>query len=198
MGNNWAIILAAGSSTRMGSQKMLLPFGESTILETVIQNIRSSSVDSILVVLGANHEEIHEVIKPLPVEVCINTNHLSGMLSSVVCGFSALPDDTSTALIFLGDQPGISPAVTNAVIRAYNDSLHGIVVPVSSHRRGHPLLVDFKYKREIGRLDLEKGLRALMHHFPEDVLEVEVDDGGILIDIDTPEDYSTAKKNRLR
>ncbi len=182
----------------MGSQKMLLPFGESTILETVIQNIHSSSVDSILVVLGANHEQILEFIKPLPVEVCINTNHQSGMLSSVVCGFSALPDDTSTALIFLGDQPGISPAVTDAVIRAYNESLHGIVVPVSNHRRGHPLLVDFKYKREIGRLDLEKGLRALMHHFPEDVLEVEVDDGGILIDIDTPEDYSTAKKNRLR
>jgi len=195
---NRAIILAAGSSTRMGSQKMLLPFGESTILETVIQNIHSSSVDSILVVLGANHEQILEFIKPLPVEVCINTNHQSGMLSSVVCGFSALPDDTSTALIFLGDQPGISPAVTDAVIRAYNESLHGIVVPVSNHRRGHPLLVDFKYKREIGRLDLEKGLRALMHHFPEDVLEVEVDDGGILIDIDTPEDYSTAKKNRLR
>ena len=195
---NRAIILAAGSSTRMGSQKMLLPFGESTILETVIQNIHSSSVDSILVVLGANHEQILEFIKPLPVEVCINTNHQSGMLSSVVCGFSALPDDTSTALIFLGDQPGISPAVTDAVIRAYNESLHGIVVPVSNHRRGHPLLVDFKYKREIGGLDLEKGLRALMHHFPEDVLEVEVDDGGILIDIDTPEDYSTAKKNRLR
>ena len=195
---NRAIILAAGSSTRMGSQKMLLPFGESTILETVIQNIHSSSVDSILVVLGADHEQILEFMKPLPVEVCINTNHQSGMLSSVVCGFSALPDDTSTALIFLGDQPGISPEVTDAVIRAYNESLHGIVVPVSNHRRGHPLLVDFKYKREIGRLDLEKGLRALMHHFPEDVLEVEVDDGGILIDIDTPEDYSTAKKNRLR
>ena len=55
------------------------------------------------------------------------------------------------------------------------------------------MLVDFKYKREIGRLDLEKGLRALMHHFPEDVLEVEVEEPGILLDIDTPEDYSIAK-----
>ncbi len=174
---------------------MLLPFGESTILETVIQNIGSSSVDSILVVLGANHEEILKVIKPLPVEVCINTNHLSGMLSSVVCGFSALPDDTGTALIFLGDQPGISPAVCDAVIKAYNESLHGIVVPVTNHRRGHPLLVDFKYKKEIGRLDLEQGLRALMHHFPQDVLEVEMEEPGILMDIDTPEDYSIAKKN---
>ncbi|MCP4310470.1 MAG: nucleotidyltransferase family protein [Bacteroidetes bacterium] len=189
---NRAIILAAGSSKRMGSQKMLLPFGDSTILETVIQNVLSSTIDSALVVLGANHDQIRKVIDPLPVEVCINENHESGMLSSVICGFSALPDDTGTALVFLGDQPGIPPVVSNAVIEAYNESLHGIVIPVTDHRRGHPLLVDFKYKREIGRLDLEKGLRALMHHFPEDVLEVEVDQPGILLDIDTPEDYSNA------
>ena len=63
----------------MGSQKMLLPFGESTILETVIQNIRSSSVDSILVVLGANQEEILEVIKPLPVEVCAASHGRLGL-----------------------------------------------------------------------------------------------------------------------
>jgi molybdenum cofactor cytidylyltransferase len=191
---NRAIILAAGSSTRMGSQKMLLPFGESTILETVIQNILDSSIDSVLVVLGANHQEILKVIEPLPVEVCINTKHLSGMLSSVICGFNALPDDTGTVLIFLGDQPGIFPHVTNSIIDAYNESLHGIVIPVTEYRRGHPLLVDFKYKREIERLDLEKGLRTLMHLFPEDVLEVEVDEPGILVDIDTPEDYSKANK----
>jgi molybdenum cofactor cytidylyltransferase len=191
---NRAIILAAGSSTRMGSQKMLLPYGESTILETVIQNVLSSAVDSVLVVLGANHDQIRKVINPLPVEVCINDKHESGMLSSVICGFSALPDDTGTALLFLGDQPEIPPQVSNAIIEAYNDSLHGIVIPLTNHRRGHPLLVDYKYKREIRKLDLEKGLRTLMHHFPEDVLEVEVEEPGILLDIDTPEDYSLAKK----
>ncbi len=173
---------------------MLLPFGDSTILETVIQNVLSSAVDSVLVVLGANHEQIRKVIDPLPVEVCVNEKHETGMLSSVICGFSALPDDTGTVLVFLGDQPGIPPRVSNAVIEAYNDSLHGIVIPLTSHRRGHPLLIDFKYKREIGRLDLEKGLRTLMHHFPEDVLEVEVEEPGILLDIDTPEDYYKAKK----
>jgi len=178
----------------MGSQKMLLPFGDSTILETVIQNVLSSAVDSALVVLGANHEQIRKVIDPLPVEVCVNEKYETGMLSSVICGFSALPNDTGTVLVFLGDQPGIPPWVSNTVIEAYNDSLHGIVIPLTRHRRGHPLLVDFKYKREIGRLDLEKGLRTLMHHFPEDVLEVEVEEPGILLDIDTPEDYSKATK----
>lgn len=191
---NRAIILAAGSSRRMGTQKMLLPFGQSTMLETVIQNVLASSVDSVHVVLGANHDKIMDLIKPLSVEIILNQEHLSGMLSSVVCGFNALPDETGTALIFLGDQPAISPIVTDAIINAYNESLHGIVIPVTNHRRGHPLLVDFKYKKDIGRLDLEKGLRALMHHFPEDVLEVEVDEPGILVDIDTPEEYQKANK----
>ena len=125
---------------------MLLPYGESTILETVIQNVLSSAVDGVLVVLGANHEKIRKVIELLPVEVCVNKNHLSGMLSSVICGFNALPDDTGAALIFLGDQPEIPPRVSNAIIEAYNHSLHGIVIPVTNNRRGHPLLVDFKYK----------------------------------------------------
>jgi molybdenum cofactor cytidylyltransferase len=190
--SNRAIILAAGSSKRMGSQKLLLPFGNSTMIETVIDHVLQSNVDSIVVVLGADHEKVRKIIDPLSVEVCLNENHESGMLSSVVCGFNALPDDTGTALVFLGDQPAISPAVTNAVIEAYNESLHGIVIPVHDHRRGHPLLVDYKYKREIERLDLEQGLRSLMHHFPQDVLEVDVNEPGILTDIDTPEDYDKA------
>lgn len=191
---NRAIILAAGSSRRMGTQKMLLPYGNTTMLGSVIQNVLSSSVDSVHVVLGADHIKILDHLKSLPVEICYNQDHLSGMLSSVICGFNSLPGDTGAALVFLGDQPSISPRVTNAVIAAYNDSLHGIVIPIINHRRGHPLLVDLKYKRDIGRLDLEQGLRALMHHFPEDVLEVEVNDPGILIDIDTPEEYQKVNK----
>ena len=193
--SNRAIILAAGSSRRMGEQKLLLPFNTGTIIETVIGNIMDSVVNSITVVLGPDHENIRKAIGDLPVEYCINEKHESGMLSSVICGFDSLPEDTGTALLFLGDQPGIPAQVTDTVIKAYNESLHGIVIPVYNHRRGHPLLVDYKYKRDIGKLDLEKGLRSLMHLFPEDVLEVEVDEPNILVDIDTREDYEKAKNN---
>ena len=190
--HNRALILAAGSSRRMGTQKLLLPFGEKTIIETVIDNILQSGVDGIMVVLGADHDRIRKIVDPLPVEVCFNENHESGMLSSVMCGFRSLPEDTGTALVFLGDQPGIPPQVTDTILKAYDESLHGIVIPVYDHRRGHPLLVDMKYKMEIEKLDLETGLRSLMHLFPEDVLEVEVNEPGILVDIDTREDYSNA------
>ena len=192
MGNNWALILAAGSSRRMGSQKLLLPFGQNTIIGTVIDNVLNSDVDHVMVVLGANQEDIQDTLEHKPVQFCHNRKHEQGMLSSVICGIRALPPDAVTALIYLGDQPGIHPAVTNTVIEAYSEELFGIVIPVHMHRRGHPLLVDMKYRKEIEKLDLEAGLRSLRHHFPEDVLEVEVDEPGILVDIDTREDYKNA------
>jgi len=192
MGSNWALILAAGSSRRMGSQKLLLPYGQSTIIETVIDNVLNSSIDHVMVVLGANQEEIQDTLEHKPVQFCHNRKHEQGMLSSVICGIRALPPDAVSALIYLGDQPGIHPAVTNTVIEAYSEELFGIVIPVHMHRRGHPLLVDMKYRTEIERLDLEEGLRSLRHHFPEDVLEVEVNEPGILVDIDTREDYKNA------
>lgn len=192
MENNWAVILAAGSSRRMGSQKLLLPFAQSTIIETVVDNVLNSSIEHVLVVLGANQSEVRNILGSRPVQFCYNKEHEDGMLSSVKCGIRALPSDALTALIYMGDQPGIPPSVSNSVIEAYSEELFGIVIPVHMHRRGHPLLVDMKYRKEIEQLDLEEGLRSLRHYFPEDVLEVEVDEPGILVDIDTPEDYKKA------
>ena len=192
--NNWAIILAAGSSRRMGAQKLLMPYGEGTMIETVVDQVLNSQVNEVLVVLGADHEKVKQALGERPVKYCHNTEHDQGMFSSVICGLRSIPEDAGAVLIYLGDQPAIPPAVTNTVIDAYNEELYGIVIPVHMHRRGHPLLVDLKYRKEIEKLDLEQGLRALRHHFPQDVLEVEVDEPGILVDIDTPEDYKKATK----
>jgi molybdenum cofactor cytidylyltransferase len=176
----------------MGSQKLLLPYKQGTMIESVVDNVLASKVDRVMVVLGADHERVTGTLAGRPVEFCINEDHKKGMLSSVLCGFRALPEDANAALVFLGDQPEIPARVTDAVIDAYNEDIKGIVIPVYNHRRGHPLLVDLKYRGEIDKLDLEQGLRSLMHHFPQDVLEVEVDDPGILVDIDTEEDYAKA------
>jgi molybdenum cofactor cytidylyltransferase len=188
-----AIILAAGSSRRMGTPKLLLPFGKSTLLETVIKNVLDSDVESALVVLGDHRDEISQIISRLPVELCYNDHHESGMYSSVLCGIDALPADTRAVLVFPGDQPGIPPQVINTLIRKFHETHRGILIPMFNGRRGHPLLVDFKYRDQLKRLDPDQGLRTLRTLFPEDVLEVEVDERGILMDIDTPEDYLKAK-----
>lgn len=189
MVNVWAIILAAGKSTRMKKQKLLLPFNGKTIIETVISNSMQVFGEKILVVLGSHHEEIKKQIERLPVKTCINENYPDGMLSSVICGFQALPEEAVAAMLFLGDQPQIPSGVGRAVLDKWRQSGKGIVIPVSGGRRGHPVLIERKYKPEIECLDSDKGLRQLMEKFSSDVAEVESARSEILRDIDTPEEY---------
>lgn len=185
----WAIILAGGESKRMKAPKMLLPFKGKTIIEKVIENVTSSDVHKTVVVLGAEHDTIIKVITGLPVTHCYNDNYKEGMLSSVKCGFRSLPDDFEAVLVFQGDQPMIRPLAVNKVINAWRKSGKGIVVPVFEKKRGHPLLIDRKYKEEIEKLNDGEGLRSLAIKFHGDVLEVDVNTPEILRDIDTQEDY---------
>ncbi|HKL32115.1 MAG TPA: nucleotidyltransferase family protein [Tangfeifania sp.] len=185
----WAIILAAGKSTRMKQQKLLMPFNGKAIVETVISKIMPELKSNIMVVLGSNRDEIEEKICEYQVESCFNKNYEQGMLSSVVCGFNSIPKSAKAALVFLGDQPQISTEVVRKVIKGWEQSEKGIVIPTFDGRRGHPVLIETKYKTEINQLDPEKGLRQLMQKFSDDIAEIEVGEGEILRDIDTPADY---------
>jgi molybdenum cofactor cytidylyltransferase len=189
MGELWSIILAAGESKRMGFPKMLLSFNGKPMLENVIEVITGTSINETLVVLGADKAELLEVVGRLPVKHCFNDNYNEGMLSSVKCGFSNLPYEYDAVMVFQGDQPLISPNTVNMIIQAYRSSGKGIVVPVFKKKRGHPLLIDKKYRDEIEKLDNRKGLRSLANLFPDDVLEVETNDPGIMRDFDTYSDY---------
>jgi len=185
----WAIILAAGASTRMKHQKLLLPFKGKTIIETVVENVARSVSSNILVVLGSHREQIQEQLVNSAVKIGVNENYMDGMLSSVICGFRALPGEAKAALIFLADQPQIPAQVTDLVIKAWIESGKGIVIPTFNGRRGHPVLIETRYKVDIERLDPEKGLRVLSEKFKNDVFEVECSIPEILRDIDTPEEY---------
>ncbi len=198
MDNIWAIILAAGASTRMKKQKMLLPFNGKTIIETVVENAFKSVNSNIVVVLGSRHEEISRQIGNPSIRTTLNKNFGEGMLSSVICGFRALPEEATAALLFLGDQPHIPPAVTRQVTDAWHQQNKGIVIPVFNEKRGHPVLIETRYKKEIEKLDPQQGLRTLSQKFKNDVCEVVCDFPEILRDIDTPEDYhfEINKKNK--
>jgi len=197
MGKIAALILAAGESERMNTPKMILPFDGKTIVEKVIENVISSVVDKTFVVLGADNDKIVEIIKKYPVTYCYNDDYKNGMLSSVQCGFRSIPPGYEAVLVFLGDQPMISPDVTDAIIGAFRQTNKGIVVPVCNKKRGHPILVSFEYYMEIENLETDKGLRFLAQKFPEAVHEVETSSVAILKDIDTPEDYQI-QKNQIQ
>jgi len=189
MGGLWSLILAAGESRRMGFPKMLLTFNGRSMIENVISNVINSDVDDTLVILGAYRDKLTDLVSNMSVEYCYNDNYKEGMLSSVKCGFRNLPSDFEAVLVFQGDQPFISPDVINTIIEAYRLSGKGIVIPLYKSKRGHPLLIDKKYRNEIENLNAREGLRSLAYQFSDDVLEVNTDDSGILRDFDTYKDY---------
>lgn len=191
-----AVILAAGESIRMGSPKMLLRYGRTSMIETVITRVTASQVDEVLVVLGAEKKKISDLISDYPVSTVFNSAFTRGMLSSVQVGFRALPDDTQAVLVVLGDQPAVSPAVIDLLLRSYKTGDKGIVIPVRGGKRGHPVLIDIKYRETITDLDPAVGLRELMHNNSEDILLVEVDEPAIHQDIDNREDYERETQNK--
>jgi molybdenum cofactor cytidylyltransferase len=184
-----AIVLAAGESKRMKVPKMLLPYRDKTIIEKVIEKVISSGIEKVIVVLGSGKDDILKVTESMPVTNCYNDNYKQGMLSSVKCGFRKLDEKCKAALIFLGDQPGIDPDVIKTLIEAYSKSGKGIVIPVFNKKRGHPLIIDSKYRDEIAGIDESGTLRDMVHKFKDDVQEVKVKTLTILKDIDTQEDY---------
>jgi molybdenum cofactor cytidylyltransferase len=186
----WAIVLAGGESKRMGSPKMILPYEGMTIIEKVLENVLASDVEKVVTVLGSHKEEVLKVIEKYPVLHCYNSNFKNGMLSSVKCGFEFLPGDFRAAMVFLGDQPMVEASVINKLIKAHNESGKGILVPVFENTRGHPLLVDKKYREEVINIDDPEGLKGLLRRHPDDLLEVDTENPSVLDDIDTREDYN--------
>jgi CTP:molybdopterin cytidylyltransferase MocA len=174
----------------MKTPKMLLPFRGKTMIGTVIDNIKSAGIENIIVVVGAVKDEIIKITGKLSVVHCYNENFREGMLTSVKTGFDNLPDSCDAVLVFPGDQPLIKSESIIKVVDEYFRSRRGIIIPSYEGKRGHPILIDIKYRDEVLKLDNRDGLRALQGKFASDVSEIAVDDPGILKDFDTPEEYN--------
>lgn len=194
MNEVWAIVLAAGLSTRMGTQKLLLPFEGKPIVEKVVENIRLSGIKNVVVVLGSDAGAVSAVLKSELVHLAVNENFRDGMHASVIAGVKALPEEAKAVLVFLGDQPFIPSKVVGSVVELWKSSGKGIVIPLFQGRRGHPPLYDLKYRDELENLDPETGLRAVALKFAGDLFEVETFCPEIVRDIDTPSDYQNELK----
>jgi molybdenum cofactor cytidylyltransferase len=186
----WAVVLAAGESLRMGRQKLALPFGGRTVIETVVTAALDSAADRTLVVLGADQDKVRRLLSPYPVRFALNEEFRLGMLSSIQTGFRAVPPEARAIVIMLGDQPAIPAQVVDEVIGTYRRRGRGIVVPVFEGRRGHPVLIEARYRQEVLGLDPEVGLRQLLRSHPDDIAEVDASTGAVLRDLDRPEDYA--------
>ena len=188
-----AIILAAGKSTRMGEAKQLLRLGESTVLGRTIENVRRSAVvDEIVLVLGASAEAIRRRLPASLLEglkVVVNPAYEQGMASSLRAGLSALDSQTSAALIVLADQPFVRPETLDQLARKYRCTPAPIVIPSYKGVRGNPVLLDRSVFAEVMALEGDTGCRAIFDNHTERTVKLEVEDEGILLDIDNQEDY---------
>lgn len=185
-----AVILAAGGSTRMGEAKQLLPLGNSTVLGQTIANVRRSAVEQIVLVLGSSAPAIRSRLAVGDgLNIVVNHDYGQGMASSLRAGLSALAPQVDAALIVLADQPFIRPETLDQLAVEHNRSQAPIVIPTYHGFRGNPVLLDRSVFAEVMALEGDVGCRAIFPNHLAGILKVEVEDEGILLDIDHPEDY---------
>ena len=187
------IILAAGLSTRMGEPKQLLPFGNSTIIETVIDNLLGSKLNEVIVVVGHEAEKVRARIQHKPVKIVFNPDYQEGMLTSAQYGVQSISASADAFAMTLVDLPLITPDLVNIVIDTYVQTEGGISVPSYNYRRGHPVIFDRRYAAEILALEGDSGgVRSLFQKYADDIHYVTVDTDRVLTDIDYRTDYEEA------
>lgn len=184
-----AVLLAAGTSSRMGELKQLMPYRGRTIVEACVETLLASAVDEVLVVVGHRADEVAAAVSRFAVRVVRNDDYLEGMSSSVAAGVRAAPEGADAVMICLCDQPHVPVTVFDAVLAAYRERDAAIVVPTIAGDTGHPVVFDLSLRDEILAADPSRGLRAVTYAHRADTLRVPVDSVAVLDDIDTPDDY---------
>jgi molybdenum cofactor cytidylyltransferase len=185
-----AIILAAGQSKRMGQPKMLLPWGELTVVEHVITRFLNAGTEEVVLVTGGTRERVEQVTGPYPVRRVHNAQYATGeMLSSLQCGLRTLSPQVEAVLVGLGDQPQIQESSVRAITATYQQAGAGLVVPSYQRRRGHPWLVARPLWDEVLAMESPKSPRDFLNRHAAEIHYVGLDTPSILADLDTPEDY---------
>jgi molybdenum cofactor cytidylyltransferase len=193
-----AIILAAGSSTRMGAAKQLLRLDGRPLLQHVLDNVRASDVEEIVLVLGASAEIIRGEIDAHNGRVVLNQNYQDGIGTSLKAGLSAVDPGAEAALIVLADQPFVRPETLNQLIAEHRRSNAQIVIPLYRGFRGNPVLLDRAVFPEVMAVGGDIGCRAVFGDHLDGIVKVPVDDVGILLDIDRKSDFEALRSFNSR
>jgi molybdenum cofactor cytidylyltransferase len=189
-----AVILSAGESSRMGRPKALLPIDGVRFVEKIVSALKSTDVGNIIVVLGHNAEEMRQKISDLPVTILINHDYKQGQLSSLQVAISHLESSSEGSpvdgiLVHLVDHPYISTTLVDLMIKRFYETKKLMVVPRFQGRRGHPVIFARALFSELLAAGPDQGAKPVVHAHRDDTLEIDTGDEGVLIDIDTPEEY---------
>jgi molybdenum cofactor cytidylyltransferase len=195
-----AVVLAAGLSQRMGQPKMILPWGDTTVIGQVVGVLRLARLEEIVVVTGGARQAVESALNGRPVRTAYNPRHAEDqMILSLQAGLANLSPGTEAALIALGDQPQIQLEVVLQVLEGYRESRAQLVFPSFRMRRGHPWIIarplweviqkTASAEAESPRLKTVQGLREILQAYADQIHYVEIANDSILRDLDTPTDY---------
>jgi molybdenum cofactor cytidylyltransferase len=191
-----AIVLAAGSSSRLGQSKQLLQVEGEPLLRRIARTACDSNVDRTLVVLGDNEREHGRVIRDLPLYICIHAGWEKGMGSSLKAGMDFIQSylaDTTAVVVLVCDQPLLTADHLNNLIGKYRNAKAPVVASTYSGVTGVPAIFDASLFAEIRSIDDKHGARQIIDMHKGDVQQVEFPEGEL--DIDTPEDYQRFKES---
>jgi molybdenum cofactor cytidylyltransferase len=184
------LILAAGESSRMGIDKAALTYRGRTFLELMVQTLREINLDRIVVVLGHHAQEIQRQIKLEAAQVVVNPDYRSGQTSSLQAALrSLLADDLEAIILCLVDHPAVCAETVRRIVATFRQCGAPVVIPTYQGRRGHPVLIGRQVFRELLDLPAGMGANSVLRRFLPATQFVEVDDEGVVIDVDDPESY---------
>lgn len=189
----YSVILAAGSSTRLGFNKLTVKIDSEEVIRMAVRPFLEANVGEVIVVINPDTPQVARALEGQDVRIVHNTEHLKGMSSSVR---AVLPHigDAEAIFFHLGDKPFVKKELLYSILGLYRERTGGIVVPVHNGIKGHPVMMSYKsYKSDMEHLEGDKGLREVIEKYAADVVFIESDES-ILFDIDTLEDIENLKE----
>ncbi|MBI3512480.1 MAG: NTP transferase domain-containing protein [Proteobacteria bacterium] len=193
-----ALVLAAGQSRRMGRNKLLLPIEGTPMVARTVDALIASVATDIVVVTGHQADPVRAALAGRSVAFVHNPDFATGLASSLKAGLAALPADADGVLVCLGDMPLVMPAHLDRLIAAFNP-VEGrlICVPTYDGKRGNPVLWARQFFAEMHSLSGDVGARGLIERHAEALCEVAMTDAGVLLDVDTPDVFTTVAGTAL-
>jgi molybdenum cofactor cytidylyltransferase len=186
--NVTAIVLAAGSSRRMGGpNKLLTPVSGVAMVRRVAEAALASAASPVIVVTGHQAGEVEAALAGLDLTIVHNPDHAAGLAGSLKAGLLALSPETDAFVVCLGDMPLIKPAHIDKLIAGFDPNDRPICVPVHAGRRGNPVLWSRRFIPDMLALEGDEGARRLLDTHAAAIAEVEVGSNAIFADFDTPE-----------
>ena len=184
-----ALIPAAGYSSRMGFFKPLLSTDSGLLIERPVHAFRQAGIDDVRVIVGNKAELLIPVLTRLDVKIIMNPHYDKGMYTSVQAGVQSLGNEIDAFFFLPADYAFVLAESINAVLEKYNEKIYDVIYPVYQNVKGHPPLISAKLRECILASEPENGLKGLLERESRNSSEVLVEDEGVLIDLDSEDDY---------